>query len=89
MIFIIYNSHQTRIHYYADETDHARQHTNGPFTLVIFAPILAAILTAILAAILAAIFAAIFAAISSAISRRVNYWRFRGDFNRQWFTRVI
>ena len=81
MIFIIYNSHQTRIHYYADETDHARQHTNGPFTLVIFAPILAAILTAILAAI--------FAAISSAISRRVNYWRFRGDFNRQWFTRVI
>ena len=85
MIFIIYNSHQTRIHYYADETDHARQHTNGPFTLVIFAPIFAPILAAILTAILAAIYAAI----SSAISRRVNYWRFRGDFNRQWFTRVI
>ena len=30
-----------------------------------------------------AILAAIFAAIPSTISRRVSYWRFRGDLNRQ------
>ena len=46
----------------------------GPFTLAIFAASLAAI----------------FAAISWRFQiARVNYWRFRGDLNRQWFTQAI